>query len=297
MRLPRMLLTVRLPSPRRRPDRRVRLLQRAQHYLRISYLRNLNPRHRVTLRMPHNSTVGTAGRLCNHIIRNLAASFIAEKGDLRFEYSFKAEMDALGLKLYEGKRTYDQTHFANDTTFMSIIEHAPSVNFNLVMDVVSAQTPQFSAFLYNHFAKPEERGPAMYANFYRSRYNTNNDVFLHVRLGDAAAWSAGYEYFDTALSRIKFTNGYLASDSKDHPIVQRLLKKWNLTFLDKDEVETIMFGSTCRHLILSHGTFSYIIGLLGFFSDIYVPPDRYNTWCGKIFDLPGWNRVEFAHPN
>ena len=244
--------------------------------------------------MPTNSTVGTAGRFCNHFFRNIAASILAEKANLTFNYSYKDELATLGIRLFNGNKTYAETAIMNDDTFYTAITD-PHFDANLFLDWTSAQTPEFSTYLYDYFKDPCRRGPVLCANFYRARYNTNNDVFVHVRLGDAVQWSPGADYFDAALSKLTFEQGYISTDQKDHPIVKHLMEKWGLTLFERSEVETIMFANTCKHLVLSHGTFSYVIGLLGFYSDIYCPPDRYNTWCGKIFDLPGWTKLEFEN--
>ena len=45
-----------------------------------------------------------------------------------------------------------------------------------------------------------------------------------------------------------------------------------------DPVKTIQFGSTCKHIVLSHGSFSAMIGYLGFFSQVYYP-NKTPKWC------------------
>ena len=44
-----------------------------------------------------------------------------------------------------------------------------------------------------------------------------------------------------------------------------------IILFDEDEVNTIHFGSTCKNIILSHGSFSAIIGYLAFNSNVYFP--------------------------
>ena len=58
-----------------------------------------------------------------------------------------------------------------------------------------------------------------------------------------------------------------------------------------DEVETIMFGSTCKYIILTGGSFSYIIGLFGFFSKIYYLKGL-NTWYPpELFHIDDWTEI------
>lgn len=35
----------------------------------------------------------------------------------------------------------------------------------------------------------------------------------------------------------------------------------SIIFIDKNPIETIQFGSTCKNIILSHGSFSAVIGV------------------------------------
>ena len=57
-----------------------------------------------------------------------------------------------------------------------------------------------------------------------------------------------------------------------------------------NEVNTIMFASTCKNIVLSHGTFSWLIGLLGFYSTIYYQKIT-RFWQGDIFVFPEWNEI------
>ena len=59
--------------------------------------------------------------------------------------------------------------------------------------------------------------------------------------------------------------------------------------LDYNEILTIQFASTCRNIILSHGSFSAIIGYLSFYSTIYYPEYEINKiWFGDMFSIDGW---------
>ena len=75
--------------------------------------------------------------------------------------------------------------------------------------------------------------------------------------------------------------------------MESLIEKYNLIPVVKDEVETIQFGSTCKHIILSQGTFSYFIGILAFYSDIYYSNNGIDMWHGDIFVFPDWHNVNY----
>lgn len=62
--------------------------------------------------------------------------------------------------------------------------------------------------------------------------------------------------------------------------------------IDYNEILTLQYASTCKNIILSHGTFSAIIGYLSFYSNVYYPEYDYNNmWFGDIFSINGWNKI------
>jgi formylmethanofuran dehydrogenase subunit B len=111
-------------------------------------------------------------------------------------------------------------------------------------------------------------------------------------LTDAEHYNPGFVYFDKVLSNITFDNIYIATDDPGHEIIQKILNKYeNVSIVDYDIVDTIKFGSTCSNVILSHGTFSAIIGYLSFFSTVYYCKYEYG-WHGDIFSIPNWICIE-----
>ena len=98
-------------------------------------------------------------------------------------------------------------------------------------------------------------------------------------------------YYEKVLSNEMFVNGYISSDSINDPLCQTLINKYNLTIIDKSEVETIMFASTCNIIVLSGGTFSWLIGFFSFFSKNIYYPNIDNPWYGNIFNLLNWQSV------
>jgi hypothetical protein len=56
-----------------------------------------------------------------------------------------------------------------------------------------------------------------------------------------------------------------------------------------DEISTFQFASTCKHIILSHGSFSAMIGYLSFFSTVHYPKyEADKIWYGDMFSIEGW---------
>ena len=78
---------------------------------------------------------------------------------------------------------------------------------------------------------------------------------------------------------MEYDNIYIGSDDFNHSVIQKIKSVYpKVIFIEKDPVETIQFGSTCKNIILSHGSFSAIIGYLGFFSNIYFMNKKCG-WC------------------
>ena len=99
------------------------------------------------------------------------------------------------------------------------------------------------------------------------------------------------EYFTKALNLISFKDGYIASDTRNHPLVQELIKEYKLILFQDTEVRTIQLASTCRYQVLSQGTFSFMMALFGFYTELVQWPQIKQKWHGDIFVLPGWKEV------
>jgi len=232
---------------------------------------------------------GSEGRFCNHIIRALGASFIARSQNLKFNYGqYYDKMKQLGINLFNGTITFDTVlNIPNN-----IIPYLSSPLFrNINVNASFFQTRDFSNYLYQHYRHKSNQQSIIDANKFNHRYNNNNDVFIHIRLGDVAHLNQGFIYYDKALTHISFENGYIASDDINHETCKRLIQKYNLKIIDYNEVETIMFGSTCKNIVLTGGTFSYIIGLFGFLSKVYYLKGMGNWYPSELFYIDDWTEI------
>jgi len=230
-------------------------------------------------------------RLCNQIIRNTAVSFIAEKHNLQVKYSSDSKINSLGIRLYSGTNVYPTTISLTDCNFFEILD-LPELNQNVNINDEYFQTNSISNKIYNYLRDTKEF--VVRKNPFADRYSLNNDCFVHIRLGDVTHCNVGVEYYKKVISRLKFDTLYIASDSPKHSIVQQILQSFErVKFVHFDEIKTIQFGSTCKHVVLSHGTFSAVIGYLSFFSEVYYPHYSLapNMWHGDIFSIPGWKCV------
>ena len=229
------------------------------------------------------------GRLANRFFQNMAVHFVANKYNILATYISETPFHDLGIELYKDGKIQTQANIQQmtESTFMDIlVSEKKDCRIEYVFGYY--QTREFAFFLKLNMNW--ER--ILEHNKFKKRYNTNDDVFVHVRLGDIVHWNPGFNYYDSILQGLTFRTGFLTSDSPNHPIVLTLLQKYNMLLFDKNEVDTLMFGSTCKHIVLSNGTFSWLIGFLGIYSTVYFPKIK-KVWHGDIFVFPEWKEVDY----
>lgn len=230
-----------------------------------------------------------SGRFANIFFQNMAVHFVARKYKLRAEYYLHDEFSRMGIHLYkDGNISSHATvrEMKEDTIIDILTSDAGECGIQYIFGYY--QTRAFALYLKQHM----DWDSILHTNIFKTRYNTNDDVFVHVRLGDASQWNPGLQYYDSVLRDLHFQTGFITSDSPGHPIVQSLIQTYKLTLICKNEIDTIMFGSTCKHIVLSHGTFSWLIGFLGIYSNVYFPKVT-TVWHGDIFVFPEWKEVDY----
>jgi len=239
-----------------------------------------------------STTLNTSGRFANHFIRNMASHILAKKYNLKFIYSYYNEIKELGIDLFvDGVNSYEESIVIDEYNLMDYINNI-SINKNIIMNNYY-QIKEFILYLKKYFEDNNLMDQIKIKNIYNSRYDTNNDMFVHVRLGDTIGFNLPFEYYDNIISTIKFENGYISSDTINHEICQKLINKYNLKKIELNEIQTIMYGSTCKYIVLSEGTFSWLIGFLGIYSKVYIQSiNKWHgdifVWHGDIFVLPEW---------
>ena len=208
------------------------------------------------------------GRYGNQIFRSLAVSIFAEKFNLVVKYKDKGKIERLGLKLFNGVNIYKNSIELNDNNYLDLL-NKDSINNNIRAKSYF-QTKRITDIVFSYLNSDKIMKDMMYNNKYKSRYNNNNDCFIHIRLGDVSKYNPGFEYYDQILSKLKFDNLYIASDSPEHDIIVKLKNKYNnFKFYNGSLEDIILFGSTNKYVILSYGTFSGIIGYLSYYSNVY----------------------------
>ena len=120
-------------------------------------------------------------------------------------------------------------------------------------------------------------------------------IYVHIRLGDIMGTkkSCDYEYYDRAISSCSFLSGYISSDSPDHPMVVGLANKYGLQINRCETEDQVIYNaSKYTNKVLSLGTFSWWIGVLGCQDNVICPnPKKYETWHGDLFPVLDWKML------
>ena len=242
-----------------------------------------------------NNTNIHNGRLGNLFFVNMVMHFIAVKYNLKCRYKYFDYFKKLGIELYIGKNEYKKNIKINNSNFLQLIKNNHYRKSNIIIDRESCyQTSEFVVFLKLYFNIAYNKLKIINNNMFKDRYKNNNDLFIHVRLGDIKDRTDNIEkYYEKALLELNFDKGYISSDSINDKICQNMIRKYKLNVIDKSELETIMFASTCNIIILSGGTFSWLIGFFSFFACKIYYPNMKNRWYGDIFNFVNWVSIDF----
>lgn len=237
-------------------------------------------------------TTGNNGRLGNQIIRNLAVSLLAKKHNLKVDYYNKALIESLGITLFSGNNTHKDIQLLTDSNYFEMY-NSDNVNCDLWPNENFFQTKEITRYLHRYLHSEDVKSNVISKNPFKERYQANNDLFVHLRLDDVQQFNPGVDYYMNTINQVKFDQMYISTDEPTHNTVQKLLEAYpSAILIDHDEIRTFQFGSTCRHIILSHGSFSAVIGYLAFFSDVYYP--EYETgkiWYGDMFSIDNWIKM------
>lgn len=240
------------------------------------------------------TSVDLGSGFCNRIISSLAVSIIAEKHNLHVNYRSYDWINELGILLFVGENKYKNTIDLTDDNYPDIYEKH-FIESNLNPNNHYLQTYYISQLIYNYLHRDKVKINIIDKNHFKYRYNKNNDLYIHIRLTDAAHLNPGSKYYLKCIEQIHYDNIYLSTDDLTHTIIKEIINNYpKILLIEYNEVKTIQFASTCKNVVLSHGTFSAIIGYLSFYSNIYYPefkPDR--LWHGDIFSIDGWNKISY----
>ena len=229
--------------------------------------------------------LNTNGRLGNVLIQNIAISLLSKKFDYKTEISnthyclSEYDKNILGLNLNCGKILNQNFIKVNNSNFLDILKEN-TINYGLECEDFF-ETEEFVLNYKNEIL-----------NHFNLKYENenNNDVFIHVRLGDLTDFNPGIEYYREALKSFPFNKGYISSDTINHPIISNLIKEFNLSLINISPVDTINFAKNFKNIVLSRGSFSWWIGFLSKSKNI-IYPKNYKIWVNEIFVFSDWKGI------
>ena len=198
---------------------------------------------------------------------------------MSLKYSYHNIINSIGIILFNGTNIYNNSIPLNNNNYLSFYNSSDIIlnNFNPCRDFF--QTEEITNLIFNYIRSDKIKNNIIKLNKFNKRYNNNNDLFIHIRLSDAKKYNVGVNYYLKCINDLNFDNIYIASDSLNDEIIIYLINKYpNIKLINANEINTIHFGSTCKYVILSHGSFSAIIGYLSFYSTIFYPNIE-PKWC------------------
>jgi hypothetical protein len=237
-----------------------------------------------------NNTEIHNGRFGNLFFINMVLHFISKRYDLKTKYKYNDKFLNLGIELFIGNNTYKENTYLTEINYFDLINKKSNFTNIIVTNNSWFQNYEFCLFLEIYFNKQNIKNKIIKKNRFSNRYKNNNDLFIHVRLDDVEEMSSHnkFEYYDNVIKKYNFDNGYISSDNLNSSICKNLIQKYELKIINYNEEETIMFGSTCNNIILSGGTFSWLIGFLAFYSQYINYPINNSKWYGDIFVYKNW---------
>lgn len=133
-------------------------------------------------------------------------------------------------------------------------------------------------------------------NKFKNRYNNNNDIFIHIRSGDIYNSKKSeiipkFDYYKNIINNLKdkYSHIYICSNDKNNNIITQLKNLYNITYIEKGKIENILFGSTCKYIIMSGGSYSFLFGLLSFYSKkVYFNRFHNKTYNKKLDKYERW---------
>ena len=131
-----------------------------------------------------NNTNIHKGRFGNLFFINMVLHFFACKYNLKCNYKYFNKFKILGIDFYVGKKIYDKNLLITEKNFLDIIKnHNESTNV-IITNNVWFQDYDVCLYLKNFFNRSEIKKKIINNNLFKDRYNNNNDLFVHIRLGD-----------------------------------------------------------------------------------------------------------------
>tara|TARA_A100001015_G_scaffold285710_1_gene353565 strand:- start:1113 stop:1946 length:834 start_codon:yes stop_codon:yes gene_type:complete len=231
---------------------------------------------------------GEGGRLGNQFMRNFIIYYLVKKYNFKIsaKYSDEDKFIALGLPFVNQDNNIkcDKEEILSINALESIkkLTKLSDIKLNWGTKYYLSgrsyfQSRKYAKFILHQFNKKNNIMIKGYCkkNKYKKRFQRNNDLFIHVRSGNFFRKNPPtipkIDYYDYILEKLKdqYENIYVCSDDPNDSIVRSLVTNYGAKVpeINNNMIDTILFGSTCKHVVLSSGSFSFMIGLFSYFSE------------------------------
>lgn len=238
------------------------------------------------------------GRFGNRFFRNICVSWMAKKYNLKIIYCYTEPMfRELGIHLFNGQYAYNKVQDLTDDNLLELLDGDGDFKSNVDANYSYFQTAPIIQRVYDYVRLPPVSDKVRTCNPWRDRYGANNDCVIHLRYDDMAQTSPPVSYFVDTVRQLAPApeKVYLTTDTQSSDMLDEIKEQIpNLQILEEEIVPTVQFASTCKHVILSQGTFSALIGYLAYDSEVYFPDwEPSKKWSGPVFNekWSGWRRV------
>ncbi len=224
------------------------------------------------------------GRSGNVLLQLIGMSILSEKLNLKVNNYHSIDLfRPLGFKVFqEGKNSFESSKFKKDDSLIDLLSLEHSINHGIIYD----GTYQVKDFVLQYKDK-------ITSHFNLSPHK-NNNLFVHVRLGDVAFLNPGLEYYRKCIKQCDFEKGFISTDSPQNPMIKILSQEFSLEIVSSENIaELIDFARRSNFLVLSRGTLSWWMGFLSQAEKIFVPgsinyPNEGLDFTGDIFVFEDW---------
>jgi hypothetical protein len=133
-----------------------------------------------------NNTLTNKGRFGNLFFVNMFVHFISFKYNLFCNYKYEDKFKELGISFYKGTKTFQKNLLITQNNFLSIIEKNYEPCNIIITNQNFFQNKDFCLIIKHYFESMKINNFIKNKNIFFSRYGKNNDLFIHMRLGDIA---------------------------------------------------------------------------------------------------------------
>ena len=107
----------------------------------------------------------------------------------------------LGIRFKHGKQVYKVNALINDYNFLYTLKEQITP-CNVIIGEAWFHTNNFCQMIYEYFKNKKYKHFITHANKYKKRYKQNNDLFIHLRLGDVSDYNDNKDMYNRICNKI-----------------------------------------------------------------------------------------------